>query len=74
MNNYYERLLPIIGAEGLAKLQNAHVAVVGLGVSAGAVEVLARSGVGKLTLIDFDTVQPSNTNRQIIALTSTIIG
>lgn len=72
MNNYYERLLPIIGADGLAKLQNAHVAVVGLGgVGGAAVEVLARSGVGKLTLIDFDTVQPSNTNRQIIALTST---
>ena len=72
MNNYFERLLPIIGTEGLTKLQTSHVVVVGLGgVGGAAVEVLARCGVGKLTLIDFDIVQSSNTNRQIIALTST---
>lgn len=73
MNNYFERLLPIVGTEGLNRYQNAHVVVVGLGGVGGAsVEVLARSGIGKLTLIDFDKVQASNTNRQIIATTETL--
>jgi tRNA A37 threonylcarbamoyladenosine dehydratase len=49
------------------------VAVIGLGAVGGYVaEGLARAGVGRLTLVDFDTVQPSNINRQLLALDSTV--
>lgn len=60
----------LYGAQGLMALQNAHIGVVGVGgVGSWAVEALARSGVGKLTLIDLDNIAPSNVNRQLIALT-----
>ena len=63
----------MLGAEAMAALQRAHVAVVGLGgVGSYAAEVLARSGVGALTLVDQDTVSESNLNRQLIALHSTL--
>jgi tRNA A37 threonylcarbamoyladenosine dehydratase len=63
----------LIGAENLKKLQNACVLVAGLGAVGGfAAEALARSGVGKFILIDFDTVQITNINRQIFALHSTL--
>jgi tRNA A37 threonylcarbamoyladenosine dehydratase len=63
----------IYGAGGLARLQAAHVAVIGLGgVGSWIVEALARSGVGQLTLIDLDHVAESNINRQLHALDSTI--
>lgn len=63
----------LIGQEGLHKLQAATVAVCGLGgVGGAAVEALARSGIGKLVIIDHDRVDPTNINRQLIALTSTI--
>lgn len=59
----------LYGAAGTAALRAAHVAVVGIGgVGSWAAEALARSGVGKLTLIDLDMVAESNTNRQIHAL------
>lgn len=59
--------------EGLQRLQNSHVVVIGIGgVGSWAVEALARSGVGKLTLIDLDNIAESNINRQIHALSSTI--
>ncbi len=55
--------------EGLARLRRAHVCVVGVGgVGSWAVEALARSGVGRLTLVDMDDVCASNVNRQIHAL------
>lgn len=54
-------------------LAQKHVAVFGLGGVGGfCAEMLARAGVGELTLVDFDKVSPSNINRQIIALNSTI--
>lgn len=60
----------LYGAEGLLALQQAHVCVVGVGgVGSWAVEALARSGVGQLTLIDLDHIAPSNVNRQLHALT-----
>ncbi len=60
----------LYGDKGLAALHNAHVCVVGVGgVGSWAVEALARSGVGKLTLIDLDNVAVSNVNRQLHALT-----
>ncbi len=54
-------------------LKSRHVAVIGLGGVGGyCAEALARSGVGKLTIMDFDTVSPSNVNRQIVALRSSL--
>jgi tRNA A37 threonylcarbamoyladenosine dehydratase len=65
-----ERLYGVAGAAGI---RNAHVVVVGIGgVGSWAVEALARSGVGRLTLIDLDHVSESNINRQIHALDSTV--
>lgn len=59
----------LYGQQGAARLRHAHVAVVGLGgVGSWAAEALARSAVGCLTLIDFDHIAESNTNRQIQAL------
>jgi tRNA A37 threonylcarbamoyladenosine dehydratase len=61
------------GHGALARLATAHVCVVGIGgVGSWAAEALARSGVGRLTLIDLDHVAESNVNRQIQALTETI--
>lgn len=63
----------LYGVKGAHLIQNAHVAVVGIGgVGSWAVEALARSGVGQLTLIDLDHVAESNINRQIHALTDTL--
>jgi tRNA threonylcarbamoyladenosine dehydratase len=62
----------LIGSKDISRLQNAHILVVGLGGVGGyAAEQLCRAGVGRLTLVDNDTIHISNRNRQIIALTST---
>jgi tRNA threonylcarbamoyladenosine dehydratase len=69
---HFARLVQLIGPEALARLQTAEVAVFGLGAVGGfAVEALARAGVGTLRLVDFDVLQPSNLNRQLLALQST---
>lgn len=66
-------LARLYGAAGAARIRRAHVAVVGLGgVGSWAAEALARSGVARLTLIDFDQIAASNINRQIHALTPTL--
>ena len=58
--------------DNFQQFENSHVMVVGIGgVGSWAVEALARSGVGKLTLIDMDVIVASNINRQLPALTST---
>ena len=63
----------LYGREEAAAIAELHVCVVGLGgVGSWAVEALARSGVGALTLIDYDTVELSNMNRQLPALTETL--
>jgi len=63
----------LYGVPGAARIRAAHVAVVGIGgVGSWTVEALARSGVGRLTLIDLDHVSESNINRQIHALESTV--
>ena len=68
MNNQFERLVPLYGADALETLKNKTVAVIGLGgVGAYAVEGLIRMGVGTLVLMDADVVQPNNLNRLIIA-------
>ena len=73
MNERFLRTEMMLGENAMAKLQRCHVAVFGLGgVGSYAVEALARSGIGELTLIDQDTVSLSNCNRQLLALQSTI--
>lgn len=68
---YRTRLL--FGDNGVNKLQNATVMIVGCGaVGSFAAEALARTGVGHLILVDFDVIEESNINRQIFALNSTI--
>lgn len=63
----------LYGLDGAARIRAAHVAVVGIGgVGSWAAEALARSGVGRLTLVDLDHVSESNINRQIHALDSTV--
>jgi tRNA A37 threonylcarbamoyladenosine dehydratase len=63
----------LYGVAGAAHIRQAHVAVVGIGgVGSWAAEALARSGVGRITLIDLDNVAESNINRQIHALGTTI--
>ena len=63
----------MLGENGLEKLRNARVAIFGLGGVGGYVaEALARSGVGQLDLIDDDTINLTNLNRQVLALHSTI--
>lgn len=60
----------LLGEAAQERLRHAHVCVVGLGgVGSWAVEALARTGVGALTLVDFDTIAVSNVNRQLPALT-----
>lgn len=57
----------------MGRLQQAHVLVVGLGgVGAYAAEMICRAGVGRMTIVDADTVQPTNLNRQLPALHSTL--
>ena len=73
MENQFTRTENLIGADSLLKLRKSHVAVFGIGGVGGyAAEALARSGIGKLTLVDSDKVSVSNINRQIIALNSTV--
>ena len=63
----------LVGQKGSQKLAQTSVAVIGLGgVGSYSAEALARSGIGKFILIDFDVIEPSNINRQILALKSTI--
>ena len=73
MEQPFSRTELLLGAEGVKRLRDASVAVFGIGGVGGyVVEALARSGVGRLHLIDHDTVSVSNLNRQIIATVSTI--
>ncbi len=73
MEERFSRTALLLGQEGIEALRRARVAVFGLGgVGSYAAEALARSGVGTLDLIDHDTVSPSNLNRQLFALQSTI--
>ncbi|HHX13713.1 MAG TPA: tRNA threonylcarbamoyladenosine dehydratase [Clostridiales bacterium] len=73
MEDYTARTRALLGDEAIDRLQDSRVLVFGLGGVGGiAVEALARSGVGCLGLVDFDTIDPTNINRQIIALETTI--
>ena len=73
MNQRFIRTEMMLGSHAMDRLSRCHVAVFGLGgVGSYAVEALARSGVGELTLIDQDTLSVSNINRQLFALDSTV--
>ncbi len=72
--NWQERTKNLIGVSNIEKLAQSTVAVVGVGgVGSSAMEMLCRAGVGRLILIDGETVDPTNINRQLIA-TSTCVG
>ena len=69
----FQRTELLIGKENLNKLQHSHVIVFGVGGVGGfAIEVLVRSGIGEISIVDFDTVDLTNLNRQIIATQDSI--
>ena len=71
MEDWKQRTRLLLGEEKMERLQQAHVLVVGLGgVGAYAAEMICRAGVGRMTIVDADTVQPTNINRQLPALHS----
>lgn len=71
--DWQQRTGLLLGEEKMERLRKAHVLVVGLGgVGAYAAEMLCRAGVGQMTIVDADTVQPTNINRQLPALHSTL--
>lgn len=73
MGDWKERTRLMVGQEKLARLEAATVAVIGVGGVGGyAAEMLVRSGVGHLIILDSDTVSESNKNRQLLALDSTL--
>ena len=73
MQSELKRTEMLIGTEGIERLRRSHVIIFGIGGVGGyALEVIARSGVGAITIVDADSVEESNINRQIIALHSTI--
>ena len=73
MNEQFLRTAMLLGEEAIAKLQKARVAVFGIGGVGGyTVEALARAGIGRIDVIDNDTVSLSNINRQILATHSTV--
>ncbi|MBQ3354546.1 MAG: tRNA threonylcarbamoyladenosine dehydratase [Bacteroidales bacterium] len=72
MEQWNDRTRLLIGDDGIDKLKNSHVLVVGLGgVGAYAAEQLARAGIGRMTIVDGDVVNITNRNRQLLALGST---
>ena len=72
MINWLERTELMVGENGIEKLMDSHVLIAGVGGVGGyAVEQIVRAGVGKITIIDADVVNPTNRNRQMPALVST---
>lgn len=73
MKEEFEREAMLLGEDAINKLNNSYVALFGLGgVGSYAAEALARSGIGKILLVDNDRVSKSNINRQLCALQSTV--
>jgi tRNA A37 threonylcarbamoyladenosine dehydratase len=70
---WQERTIQLLGEEKFSRLQDANILVIGMGgVGSMAAEMICRSGVGKMTIIDGDTIQPGNLNRQIPATHSSL--
>jgi tRNA A37 threonylcarbamoyladenosine dehydratase len=73
INAIAERTSILVNNDGLQSLENANIFVAGAGgVGSFVIEALARAGIGKLTIVDIDTVDSSNINRQLVALHSTV--
>ena len=73
MEQIFSRFAMLVGEEGIEKLKKSSVIAFGVGgVGSYVVESLARSGIGKITMVDFDEISESNINRQIHALKSTV--
>lgn len=73
MDEIFARNVLYWGEDAQNKIASSHIAVFGLGGVGGfCAEAIARSGVGELTLVDFDKVSKSNINRQIVALNSSV--
>ncbi|MBR4430657.1 MAG: tRNA threonylcarbamoyladenosine dehydratase [Clostridiales bacterium] len=73
MKEEFTRTALLLGEEALSELASSHVIVFGVGgVGGHAVDALVRAGIGHITIVDNDKVSPSNINRQMIALHSTI--
>jgi tRNA threonylcarbamoyladenosine dehydratase len=73
LHRRFDRIGRLVGDAGMERLLGAHVMVIGLGgVGSFAVEALARSGIGRLTLVDFDRVCVTNSNRQLQAMQGNI--
>ena len=72
-NQTFARFSMMVGEEGIERLKNSKVIVFGVGgVGSYTVEALARSGIGQITMVDFDEISVSNINRQLHSLRSTI--
>src|ERR1700761_8992866 len=73
LHRRFDRIGRLVGDGAMERLFGAHVMVIGLGgVGSFVVEALARSGVGRLTLVDFDRVCVTNTNRQLQAVATSV--
>ena len=73
MGNKFDRTKRLLGLDAMEKLKASHVAVFGIGgVGGHAVDALARSGIGAITIVDSDKVATSNINRQLIATESSV--
>ncbi len=73
MNQTFARFSMLVGDDGIEILKNSNVIVFGIGgVGSYIVESFARSGVGNITMVDFDEISESNINRQLHSLHSTI--
>lgn len=73
LKQMFRGIRAIYGDEGFEKLQNSHVMIIGVGgVGSWLAEALCRSAVGTLTLVDFDKVEQSNSNRQMHATVNTL--
>ncbi len=73
MELFEQRTELLVGSENVERLHNANVLIVGVGGVGGVVaEMLCRSGIGNITIVDMDTISQTNINRQIIALHSTV--
>ena len=73
LHRRFDRMARLVGDDKMKRLMNSHVMVIGLGgVGSWAAESIARSGVGKITIVDFDEVCITNFNRQLQALSGTV--
>lgn len=69
----FERTIRLIGNDNYLKIKNSNILLLGVGGVGGyALETLVRSGIEKITIVDYDTIDISNTNRQVIALSDNI--